>query len=86
MGKKVVLSDIPVHREQNPERGIFFTPDKPGELSENLAASLNDYDPEEEKMLVGQARAGFSDRIKDFAKNYEKIVLDIYDRHGDNRY
>ena len=29
MGKAVVLSDIPVHREQAPGRGLFFDPRDP---------------------------------------------------------
>ena len=31
--KRILLSDINVHREQNPKRGIFFNPRKPTRIS-----------------------------------------------------
>jgi glycosyltransferase involved in cell wall biosynthesis len=36
-GKKVILSDILVHLEQNPRGGVFFQKDSPDELSQLLA-------------------------------------------------
>jgi glycosyltransferase involved in cell wall biosynthesis len=40
-GKSVLLSDIPVHREQAPENGEFFSPDSPQTLAALIRQSLN---------------------------------------------
>ncbi|OKH52134.1 glycosyltransferase [Calothrix sp. HK-06] len=39
LGKPMIISDIPVHQEQNPPKSIFFEPNSP----ENLAAALEQY-------------------------------------------
>jgi glycosyltransferase involved in cell wall biosynthesis len=36
LGKRLALSDIPVHREQNPPGAVFFPPDSPQELASVL--------------------------------------------------
>ena len=39
MGKTVILSDIPVHREQAPPGGVFVAPDDPAAMAEALQAT-----------------------------------------------
>ncbi len=39
MGKQIVLSDIPVHREQAPDRGFFFPPEDPDALTAAMIAA-----------------------------------------------
>ncbi len=39
LGKPMIISDIPVHKEQNPPKSIFFKPNSP----ENLATALEEY-------------------------------------------
>lgn len=41
LGKKVILSDIPVHVEQNPENGLFFKDNDEFDLSEKITMFLN---------------------------------------------
>ncbi len=36
LGQRIVLSDIPAHRERNPENALFFDPTSPQELTEKL--------------------------------------------------
>ncbi|MEL7633365.1 glycosyltransferase [Sporomusa sphaeroides] len=36
MGKRILLSNIPVHLEQNPQGGEFFSPNNPKELADKL--------------------------------------------------
>ena len=36
LGKPIILSNIPVHEEQNPERGIFFEKESPEELADHM--------------------------------------------------
>ena len=40
LGKRVLLSDIPVHREQAPRGGRYFDPHRPEELAATMADSL----------------------------------------------
>jgi len=79
MGKRIILSDIPVHREQKPARGIYFTPGDPEELAEILSDSISVHHPDEERQFLNQANHIFSKRVEIFAQNYEQIVLDFYD-------
>lgn len=62
---KLILSDIPVHREQNPREGVYFNPLD----SEHLA---------EQMMLVMQAeKTNFTGNQNDLKVRTEKFVLDF---------
>lgn len=75
MGKKVILSDIPVHREQNPERGVFVKPDHPAQLAAALEAALRDFDVEAEKQYAEKAKRELPERRTAFGKCYQEIVM-----------
>ena len=67
-GKKLLLSDIPIHREQNPDRAAYFMPDDAVHLSWLLESHLkinNLYEPN-----IGQAENMFLN----FGINYQNIV------------
>lgn len=73
---KVVLSDIPVHREQDPKYGIFFPSHNPERLANILFELL-----QREKMESGNEQlTGIFEKLKGqqqiFATQYERIVLD----------
>jgi len=74
MGKQIILSDLPVHREQNPSDATYFNP----ENSEHLAEILKDkwqnsvYGSNFE--LEKTAKEQLPHRIKEFAQTYEKYV------------
>jgi glycosyltransferase involved in cell wall biosynthesis len=44
LGKAVLLSDIDVHREQAPPRGVYFKPEDPGELAEQMRQAWVGFD------------------------------------------
>lgn len=44
LGKRIILSNIPVHMEQNPERGLFFEPHNPEALADAISHTLAEYD------------------------------------------
>jgi glycosyltransferase involved in cell wall biosynthesis len=44
LGRPIICSDIPLHREQVPDALGFFRPDCPGELAELLAENWEDFD------------------------------------------
>jgi len=79
---KIILSDIPVHREQNPENGIFFPPHDP----DRLADILRGFRQEENSEWDENTFSGISRKLKDqqriFAQNYERIVLDMLEENS----
>ena len=57
LGKQVVLSDIPVHREQMPAHGRYFAPDDAPALAQHLRDLGQSYDAELDAARMAQARA-----------------------------
>lgn len=84
MGKKVILSDIPVHREQNPERGIFVNPNDPEHLARALKTAVQEFDAETERQCAEKAKRELSDRRRAFARRYQEIVLAVLRQQNDN--
>jgi glycosyltransferase involved in cell wall biosynthesis len=77
MRKVIVLSDIDVHHEQAPERGIYFSPRSPEELSERLRCVFNDFDPQSEEMFARQ-RFIHNERLnREWVEDYVRIVRSI---------
>ncbi len=68
IGKKLVLSNITVHKEQNPKNGIYFDPKNPKEL----AIILEDIIKEDAQILhnVEYLQKYLNNRTENFAKNY----------------
>ena len=75
MGKTILLSDIPVHREQAPARGHFFDPKNAETLAELMLKHLIAYDKAEEERLTKAAIAENEKRFIDFGKAYQTIAL-----------
>src|SRR3990172_9644127 len=76
MGKRIILSDIEVHREQNPSGGVFFDPKNPKELAEIMWKVWTKSDIEEEKDLSRKGQEELPVRLIAFAQRYEDIVLE----------
>ena len=83
LGKPILLSDIPVHREQAPPRAIYFRPDDVSELARRLgdvfvsrAEAAND--PERERQAV-ESYAKLQSR---FAEDF--LVIAAVPIHGGN--
>lgn len=77
LGKKILLSDIPVHREQAPDRGIYFRPDQAGELASIMNECREKFDASLEEKITLQYLQNTEARKLAFAKNYEQIVLGL---------
>lgn len=73
-GKQVILSDIPVHKEQAPERGLYFSPDDPEALAQFMAASTDRFDKSADTDFQLRARGLVPSRLKAFAQTYLAIV------------
>lgn len=81
LGKRVVLSDIPVHREQNPLHGRYFPPDDAKALAEILWAVWNEEVPDEMDE-IGKASRVADERRGRFARQYQEIVLSVTEHHA----
>ena len=76
LGKTILLSDIPVHREQNPEYGRFFDARDPDGLADLMIEALDAYSPEREAAQAACAGAALPARVAAFARAYEEIALE----------
>jgi len=74
MGKRILLSDIPVHREQAPPLGSFFNWDAPRQLAELLVTTYDSYDPAIDDRNQELATLQLPERQCQFARVYERIV------------
>lgn len=83
MGKRIVLSDIPVHREQAPTRGVYFVPTEAGQLANRLHEVLSTHDPDEDRAYVEDAWTNLAGRRIDFAARFQRIVTDTLGRCPD---
>jgi glycosyltransferase involved in cell wall biosynthesis len=76
LDKRILLSDIPVHREQAPARGSYFAPDDAAGLADLIAGVL----AESHHAGTRGASAGDADlelRRRRFARAYQDIVLEL---------
>ena len=71
----ILLSDIPVHREQNPEKGRYFHPDDAQRLADLLCTSLAEYQSETRREEPDNTINNMEKQKREFARNYENIVL-----------
>jgi len=82
-GKTVLLSDIPVHREQVPKRGHYFRPDAPEELAEAMLSTAKSWNTTEEKQARMDARNALPGRFAAFGRTFQDIVMDALTQpHG----
>jgi len=78
IGKPVIISDIPVHREQNPNNVIFFDPNNESELSEILGDTWNsDYLYEQSEHVNESLKKDLLNRTIAFSNNYYTIIKDL---------
>ncbi len=74
LGKRVLLSNIPVHREQSPELGIYFNPDDAEELAQKLVDCYSNYQLEADMNNQRKARLLLPGRQKKFGRAYRDLV------------
>jgi hypothetical protein len=77
LGKRVLVSDIPVHHEQDPPRASFFPVDDARALAAQLADAWATHDPTDDARAAAAAAEALPARTRAFAHTYESIVLDI---------
>ena len=74
MGQRMLLSDIPVHREQAGGKALYFDPSSPEDLADCICKTLS-----EDRLFVDEKRQDEIDsllmeRVRDFGNQYEAYV------------
>lgn len=73
VGRPIFLSDIPVHREQNPAHCIYFDPNEPSDLAAKLLSAWTDLAPGPDTLAELHARREMQGRILEAGR----VFLDI---------
>jgi len=77
MGKDMILSDIPIHREQNSRNSIYFDPNNVAEISAILKRVWKRAPPiESNKKHEQEVLDSLDKRTLAFASNYQGIILE----------
>jgi glycosyltransferase involved in cell wall biosynthesis len=77
LGKSIIVSDIPVHREQNPASALYFDPRNPDELAQCLVKTYKAKMPGPELELEESARSQIRERTRVFAKTFYNIIVEL---------
>lgn len=80
MGKNMIISDITVHREQNPPATLYFNPDNEIDLAEKMIQKWNSYSGGPDYDLESMAKEKLAERTVEFGKSYESIVLELFNK------
>lgn len=75
LGLPIILSDIPVHREQNPDGGIYFHPEDAESLAYIMWEVWTSHGSSDRHIKMTSARYELKQRKLDFGKQYENIIL-----------
>ena len=76
MGKLLLLSDIPVHREQAPPEGRYFDPNDELALVDVMLDIIQQYDRLKEDKREKTAESQIMSRIQAFGDQYESYVCE----------
>jgi len=74
-GLPIILSDIPVHREQNPAGGIYFHPKDAESLANIMWKLWTSDDVCDRELKISSAKRELNLRKLEFGKQYENIIL-----------
>lgn len=78
LNKTILLSDLPVHKEQNPSKGIFFDPLNSEDLTEKMFYVMRNCEGRAETSNdLTYLSSYHEDRLK-FALCYQDIVVQLY--------
>jgi glycosyltransferase involved in cell wall biosynthesis len=76
-GKKILLSDIPAHREQDVPQGMFFDPRNVEDLAEKLKRIWWDSLPGPDRQMELEARENLPRRLATCAESFIAVVLEV---------
>jgi len=76
LGVPAIVSDIDVHREQQPPSGAYFGPDDAEKLAELMWREWDAEATEARRVLAEQARRQLAGRRREFARRFESYVME----------
>lgn len=79
IGKQILLSDLPVHHEQNAPESVYFDPHSPEELAPKLADIWAEAPAGPDEVLEQRARTALPGRIKSYADTFVSIAQQAID-------
>ena len=74
LGKKIILSNIPVHLEQNPENVIFFDPHDEDMLADILLNVYGTYDRKKEEIIEMNSEHKQTELWQKFSNKYIALI------------
>ncbi len=85
LGKRLILSGLGVHREQAPERSLFFDPGDAAQLAAHMRQVLEEHDPRAEREAQEAAALALPERKRRYALEYEELALRVVQEHRARR-
>jgi glycosyltransferase involved in cell wall biosynthesis len=76
LGKRIILSNLPVHLEQAPPGGTYVDPDDATGLADAMQIAWTSWDPLADRQALARAQADLPRRVQAFARTYQEIVLE----------
>jgi len=73
VGKRMILSDLNVHIEQDPPKSLYFKRDSAADLAEKLAQVWQEVPAGPDSELEAQAREALPERMKEFAATFLSV-------------
>lgn len=80
-GKQILLSDIAIHREQNPENGIYFNPLDEFNLADIMEKMLRQNDNNDlvnDFFIKQEVKDDLVYRTKLFSEKYQNIIAELF--------
>jgi len=77
LGKRILLSDIAVHREQSPDRSSYFGVDDPASLADHMEEALELFSTRDEQHFTEAAAQQLPLRVMEFGKEFHDILLEL---------
>jgi glycosyltransferase involved in cell wall biosynthesis len=77
LGRAVVVSDIPAHREQNPPAAVFFPPDDAEALAAVLDAAWGELRPGEDPGHAAYANEDATRRLREYGGLFINILREV---------
>jgi glycosyltransferase involved in cell wall biosynthesis len=74
VGKRMILSNIEVHKEQNPPLSLYFDPHDPEDLAKAIKNAWHENPPGPDAELELAARRNLPERMKKFANTFVSIA------------
>jgi hypothetical protein len=74
VGKRLLLSNLPPHREQDPPAATWFDPDQIDDVEAKLEAAWRESEPGPDEALEREARARQPERIRAVAASFHEAL------------